>query len=201
MRAHHLPHPRADRLGSCPDHARGHIVNIVLAFLVPSSTARTAILLPECLSILALFGGGRSKFAVNLLLTLTMTNATIGAGILTATVPNPVTVEFIAKAGGPTISYGEWLVYGFPPALIMTFFTWWFIQVVFKPEAGLALGPLDETIRANLAKMGPISPAEWRMLAVFRLITLLWATQGLTKLDTTVICLPASASSSCPGSA
>ena len=40
------------------------LVNIVLAFLVPSSTARTAILLPECLSILAIFGaapGRRSR--------------------------------------------------------------------------------------------------------------------------------------------
>ena len=179
------------RIGSAPVRITLGVtlVNIVLAFLVPSSTARTAILLPACLSILALFGGGRSKFAVNLLLTLTMTNATIGAGILTATVPNPVTVEFVAKVSGHTISYSEWLMYGFPPALIMTFFTWWFIQVVFKPEAGSALGPLDETIRANLAKMGPTSPAEWRMLAVFSLITLLWATQSLTKLDTTVICL------------
>ncbi len=32
------------------------LVNIALAFLVPSSTARTAILLPECLSILTIFG-------------------------------------------------------------------------------------------------------------------------------------------------
>ena len=166
------------------------LVNIVLAFLVPSSTARTAILLPECLSILAIFGcGARSPFAINLLLTLTMTNATIGAGVLTATVPNPVTVAFIAKAGGHTISYAEWLLFGFPPALLMTLFTWWFIQRVFRPEFAAGLDKVDETIAENLSRMGRTTSAEWRALAVFVMVTLLWATQGFTKLDTTVICL------------
>ncbi len=166
------------------------LVNIVLAFLVPSSTARTAILLPECLSILAIFNcGARSPFAINLLLTLTMTNATIGAGVLTATVPNPVTVEFVAKASGHTITYAEWLLFGFPPALAMTLFAWWFIQRMFRPEFSAGLAEVDETIRENMAKMGRTKPAEWRALAVFTMVTLLWATQGVTRLDTTVVCL------------
>ena len=180
------------RLGSAPHRITFAVmlVNIVLAFLVPSSTARTAILLPECLSIIAIFGcGARSPFAINLLLTLTMTNATIGAGILTATVPNPVTVEFVAKTTGHTISYAEWLLYGFPPALLMTLLTWWLIQRVFPPEFSSGLDKADQEIRANLAKMGRTTAAEWRALAVFVAVTVLWATQGFTKLDTTVVCL------------
>src|SRR5262249_49473135 len=145
---------------------------------------------PECLSIIAIFGcGARSPFAINLLLTLTMTNATIGAGILTATVPNPVTVEFVAKTTGHTISYAEWLLYGFPPALLMTLLTWWLIQRVFPPEFSAGLDKADQEIRENLAKMGRTTAAEWRALAVFIAVTVLWATQGFTKLDTTVICL------------
>lgn len=180
------------RIGSAPTRITLGVtlVNIALAFLVPSSTARTAILLPECLSILALYGiAGRSSFATNLLLTLTMTNATIGAGILTATVPNPVTVEFVAKAGGHTISYAEWLLYGFPPALLMTFATWGLIQRVFPPEVAARQDEIDGTIRANLGKLGRMSGPEWRTLLVFGLITVLWATQGLSGLDTTVVCL------------
>ena len=83
-----------------------------------------------------------------------MTNATIGAGVLTATVPNPVTVEFIAKASGHTITYAEWLLYGFPPALIMTMFTWWFIQRVFPPEFKTGHEQADARILQNLAAMG-----------------------------------------------
>ncbi|MGY3550671.1 sodium-dependent dicarboxylate transporter 2/3/5 [Bradyrhizobium sp. USDA 4472] len=180
------------KFGSAPSRITLGItlINVVLAFLVPSSTARTAILLPECLSILTIFGiAARSPFAINLLLTLTMTNATIGAGVLTATVPNPVTVEFIAKASGHTITYAEWLLYGFPPALVMTFFTWWLIQRVFPPEFASGHEQVEGRISQNLGSMGPMSSAEWRALIVFVLVTCLWATQGLTGLDTTVVCL------------
>jgi anion transporter len=166
------------------------LANIVLAFLVPAGTARTALLLPVCLGIIAQFEHeGRSRFAVNLLLTLAFTNMTISAGILTATAPNPVTVDFLAKASGHVVSYGEWLLYGFPPALIMTFVTWWLIQVMFKPEAIHDVSGADRLIRNNLEAMGKMTSPEWRTLSVFLLVVLLWATQNFTNLDTTVVCL------------
>jgi anion transporter len=166
------------------------IANIILAFLVPSSTARTAILLPVCLGMIKLFSGeGRSRFAVNLLLTLAFTNATISAGILTATVPNPVTIEFLAKAGGPAVTYFDWLLYGFPPALLMTFLTWWFLQRVYPPETGGEASHAEQMIRSDLARMGPMNPSEWRALSVFVLVIALWATQTWTGFDTTVVCL------------
>ncbi len=165
------------------------LANIILAFLVPSSTARTAILLPVCLSIIGLYKSeGRSSFAVGLLLILALTNATIGAGIMTATVPNPVTIDLIVKAGGPSITYLQWLVYGFPPALLMTFFTWWYVTRVFRPEKKEVPGG-EEHVRAQLKSMGPMTNAEKRALAVFLVTVILWATSGWTKLDATVVCL------------
>ena len=93
------------------------IANVLLAFLIPSSTARTAALLPVCLGITKIMAGeGRSRFSVNILLTLAFTNSVVSAGILTAGVPNPVTVDFLAKVG-QHVSYTDWLVYGFPPAI------------------------------------------------------------------------------------
>lgn len=166
------------------------VANVTLAFLVPSSTARTAILLPVCLSIVGLFGReGRSNVAAGLLLTLCMTNATISAGILTATVPNPVTAEFIAKATGDIVTYADWLRLGFPPALLMTVLTWWYIQRAFRPEAGLDAVGVEREIRDRLSGLGRISGAECRALLVFAFVTALWATQGLTGMDTTVVCL------------
>lgn len=165
------------------------LANICLAFLVPSSTARTAILLPVCLSIIETFKAeGRSNFAIGLLLTLAFTNATMGAGILTATVPNPVTLDFIAKAGGPAISYVDWLVFGFPPALIMTFFTWWYIQWVYRPERSEIPGG-QEHIDEKLAQFGRMTSDEWRALTVFVIVVALWATGSWTKIDATTACL------------
>ncbi|MDU2063221.1 MAG: DASS family sodium-coupled anion symporter [Sporomusaceae bacterium] len=167
------------------------VANICLAFLVPSSTARTAILLPVCLSIIHILKGdeqGRSNFAINLLLTLAFTNATISAGIMTATVPNPVTVDFIIKAGGPAIGYMDWLIYGFPPALLMTLATWWLIQIIFKPEKAELTGGIA-FVHEQIQKLGVMSQAEWRTAAVFVLIVAAWATGSMTKIDATVACL------------
>jgi len=165
------------------------LANIVLAFLIPSTTARTAVLLPVCLGIAAVMGGeGRTRFAVNILLTLAFTNSTIGAGILTATVPNPVTVDFLAKVG-QRVTYTDWLVYGFPPALVMTFATWAIIQRVFRPEANAGEGMAGDVVAERLASMGTTTGPEWRALSVFLLVVVGWVTQAWTGLDTTVVCL------------
>lgn len=165
------------------------LVNIVLAFLVPSSTARTAILLPVCIGIINVFGKeGRTNFAVNLLLTLAFTNATISAGILTATVPNPVTVDFITKISGHGINFGEWLLYGFPPALLMTFFAWWVIQKYYPAEIDNLPGG-ESYVKEKLKELGAITSNEIRALVVFTVVVGLWITGGITKIDTTIACL------------
>jgi len=165
------------------------LANIALAFLIPSSTARTAILLPVSLSIISMFGiEGRSRFSVNLLLTLAFTNATISAGILTATIPNPLTVDFIVKAGGPSIDYMQWFIYGFPPALLMTLFTWWFIQICYKPERDEIPGGTAH-VTEKLAEMGRMSAPEWRTLSVFLLVVLMWVTGKWTGINSTIACL------------
>jgi anion transporter len=165
------------------------LANIVMAFLVPSSLARTAIMIPVCLGIFHVFGQtGRTKFAINLLLTLTMTNATMGAAIYTATVPNPVTVDLIAKSGGPVITYGQWFIYGFPPALLMTFITWWFIQLVFRPELE-QLPDGKEFVKKKLSELGPLTSVEKRAMIVFALVVTLWATGGWTDIDPTTAAL------------
>ena len=165
------------------------LANTLLSFLIPSSTARTALLLPVCISIIALFNPeGRTKFGANMLLTLAFTNATISAGILTATVPNPVTVELIQKAGGPAISYVEWLKIGFPPALVMTFLTWALIQLMFKPEHKEIPGGAAY-VKSRLAAMGKMSYDEIYTLVIFIGVVVLWATGTITKIDTTIACM------------
>lgn len=165
------------------------LANIVLAFLVPSTTARTAILLPVCLSIIEVFrADGKSNFAKALLLILTFTNSTISAGIMTATVPNPITIEFINKASGVAITYGQWFMYGFPPALLMTFITLYYVRWVYKPEVERVPNGISH-VRETLAELGPLNPDEKRALVVFAAVVTLWMTGGWTKIDPTIACL------------
>jgi len=171
------------------------VANIALAFIVPSTTARTALLLPVTMGIIELVKKAnphidqqRSNFAVGLLMIMCFTNSTISAGVLTSSIPNPVVVDFLFKATGKMISYAEWFVYGFPPALIMTIFTWWYIGKVCKAEIDEIPGG-TEFIKDKLSNMGKISIVEWKTIAIFGVIGLLWATQSMTKIDTTMAAL------------
>ncbi len=169
------------------------VANIILAFMVPSSSARTAVLLPICLGLIEVFRSstgqqGRSKFAVRLLLTLAFTNATISSGILTATIPNPITVEMVKQASGYTISYYEWFIYGFPPAFAMTIFTWWAIGRIFKSEVQEIPGG-KEFITKKLQEMGSMTTAEWQTAMVFLGVVILWMTGSITKIDSTIAVL------------
>ncbi len=180
-----------DKIGSTTLRITVGIVlaNIVLSFLIPSSTARTAILLPICMSVIQVFHTeGRTKFAVNLLITMAFTNATISAGILTATVPNPVTIEYIVNAGGNPISYIDWLKIGFLPALIMTIITWAYIQWIYKPEFKEIPGGAAY-VKEKIQQMGSMSRDEKFTFAIFILVAVLWCTGSITKIDSTTACL------------
>lgn len=131
------------------------LANVLLAFLIPSTTARAAILLPPCLSIIELFRDRPCrKFAANLLLTLTTTCSTISAGILTGTITNPVVNEFLNQQGMPSYSYLEWLELGFLPALLLTFGSWALIQKLYPPESSLIPGG-KQYLRQNWKRWAP----------------------------------------------
>ncbi len=167
------------------------LVNIVMAFMVPSSTARTAMLLPICLNIIKEFNGGireKTKFGTNLLLTLCCTNSTISAGILTATITNPMAVEYIREATGHVVSFSQWFKLGFPPALLMTFFVWGLIQLIFKSETKELPGGLS-FVEKQLDEIGSVSTMEKKALGVFILTILLWVFGDRFGIDSTTACL------------
>ncbi|MDR3591982.1 MAG: DASS family sodium-coupled anion symporter [Negativicutes bacterium] len=166
-------------------------VNVVLAFLVPSATARTAILIPICLGIIHVFeegNEGRSPFVVALLITMCFTNVTISAGIMTATVANPVVIEFIAKGGGPAITYMQWLILGFPPAILMTVLTAWYVLRVFPPERDELPGG-QQYVEDKLKSFGPMSSEEKRTLSVFLVVVTMWVLGDWIKVDPTTACM------------
>jgi sodium-dependent dicarboxylate transporter 2/3/5 len=166
-------------------------VNIVMAFLIPSSTARTAMLLPICIKIINLFqdkekNGGR--FGANLLMTLCCTNSTISAGILTSTVTNPMAVQYITATTGQTVSFVKWLEWGFPPALLMTIVSWLLIQLIFSAKIN-ADGHGREYFRQKLNEMGSISKSEKNVFIVFLGTILLWIFGEKFGIDSTTVCL------------
>lgn len=166
------------------------LVTIVLAFMIPSSTARTAMMLPICINIIRRFPAteGKSRLGSNIIMTLGVTTSTISAGILTSTITNPMAVEYIFSYTGKMVSYTNWLLWGFPPALLMTVVSWLLIQALFRPEHKYMEGG-KEFIRQALDEMGPVSRDEKISLAVFAFTVLLWVFGEKLGLDSTAACL------------
>jgi anion transporter len=167
------------------------LVNIIMAFMIPSSTARTVMLLPICISIIEQFKGeskAKVRYAINILLTLCITSSTISAGILTSTISNPMAVDYIQSATGQLITFGQWFVWGFPPALLMTVVSWLIIQLIFRVDK-VENENGREYLEAEIQKMGKIKRAEVITAAAIAFSVLLWIFGSGFGIDSTSVAL------------
>src|SRR5450432_2443360 len=97
------------------------VVATVLAFLVPSATARAAAIVPIIMGIILAFGINRkSRFAGSLMLTTVQAVSIWNVGIKTAAAQNMVAVGFIQKLLGQDITWLNWLVAAAPFSLLMS---------------------------------------------------------------------------------
>lgn len=163
------------------------IVNMIMAFLIPSSTARTAMLLPICLAIIQEYQGtekNKARYSSNILMTLCITSSTISAGILTSTVSNPMAVEYIQKAIGETVTYGKWFVWGFIPAFIMTVVSWGVIQIFFR-VSDEGKNEDAEYLRSQLSEMGKLQFNEGFTAAVVAITVVFWILGEQLGIDST----------------
>jgi len=110
------------------------LVGIVIAFMVPSTTARVACLVPITLGMIAAFGMSRtSTFAAMLMIVTVQTASIWNVGIKTAAAQNMIAIGFIEKAFNQTITWIEWLIAAAPFAMM-------------KAPNSLSISPLITTI-------------------------------------------------------
>lgn len=155
------------------------LVGIVLAFVVPSTTARVACLVPIILGIAAAFGASkRSAFTGMLMITTVQTASIWNVGIKTAAAQNMVAIGFIEKALGETISWLEWLIVGAPLSILMSVALYFVMTRMMPPEVKQVPGG-REAISKALADMGPMQPSEKKLLAISLMLLALWATEDV----------------------
>jgi anion transporter len=155
------------------------LVGIVLAFMVPSTTARVSCLVPIMMGIVAAFGmSKKSAFAGMLLITTAQTASIWNVGIKTAAAQNMVAVGFIEKQLGKSITWLDWLIAAGPFAVIMTIALYFVITRMMPPEASEVPGG-KAAVQKSLIELGPISPAEIKLLLISLCLIGLWATEGV----------------------
>jgi di/tricarboxylate transporter len=110
------------------------LVGFVMAFLVPSTTARVACLVPIMVGIISAFGvEKKGAFAGMLMITTVQTASIWNVGIKTAAAQNLVAVGFIEKSFHYTITWLEWFIAAAPFGVLMTIALYFVMKVMMPP--------------------------------------------------------------------
>ena len=159
------------------------IVQLLLAPLIPATAARAVMTLPLMLVVAAIYRStsqAPTNFGRNLFLQNLMGINIFSSGFMTGSTANLIAVGFILTLGGERVYYTDWMFANLPIALIGMAIAWWIgphllmrippAQAVPQVTGGI------ESLESQLKKMGRLSAAEKRGLAIFGLVVFLWVT-------------------------
>ncbi|MER1958281.1 MAG: DASS family sodium-coupled anion symporter [Solibacillus sp.] len=164
------------------------LVAIVLAFVVPSATARAGAVVPILLGVVAAFGlTKQSRLAALLVITAAQAVSIWNVGIKTAAAQNLIALGFIKTEYGIDIAWGEWFMYAAPFSAIMSVVLFFVMIKLIKPETDNISSGKD-VIRQQLAELGPMKRKEITLIITTLVLLCFWATEGkLHPFDTTTV--------------
>ena len=152
-------------------------VGVLLSFIVPSTTARVACLVPIMMGfILAFKVDKRSRFAGLLVITAAQTASVWNVGIKTAAAQNMVAIGFIEKQFQTSITWAEWFIAGAPFSALLSVAVYFIMTRMMKPEMDEISGG-RATIRQQLDAVGPMTLREWKLLVIVLTLLGFWATE------------------------
>jgi len=155
------------------------VVATVLAFLVPSATARAAAIIPIMMGVILAFGfDKKSRFAGLLMITTVQAVSIWNVGIKTAAAQNMVAIGFIQKTLGQDITWLSWFIAAAPFSILMSVGLYYIMMKMMPPEAEEMPGG-QAAIQRSLGELGPMTGKEKRLLAVSLILLGFWATEGV----------------------
>ncbi|WP_199203606.1 DASS family sodium-coupled anion symporter [Sporosarcina sp. P34] len=168
------------------------VVSIVLAFFVPSATARAGAVVPILLGMVAAFGlPTNSRLGALLVITAVQSVSIWNVGIKTGAAQNMVALGFIEKEFGVSVAWSSWFLYAAPWAILMSIALYFIMKLAIKPETQVVEGG-KELIQGQLKELGKIKASELRLIVVAAALLLLWATEEkLHPFDTTTVTIVA----------
>lgn len=172
------------------------IINLVLSAFISATTAKAAILLPIFMVIAAIYGatGGehRNNFGRNLILQ-NLFQINLGANaFLTGSGAALLAGSLIAGAMGiGSFSYQDWFKAAFPMSVLLILIAWFVGSKIYFPlkkeervpqiEGGM------ERLREELNKLGKVKFEEYKAIAIFVCVLILWATDKQHGINQTAV--------------
>ncbi len=155
------------------------LVGLILSFFVPSTTARVACMVPIVMGIIKAFNVPlRSRFAGILMIATAQADSIWNTSIKTAAAQNMIAVGFIEKILGYNITWLEWFKAAFPFGVLMAIGLYYTLMKLMPPEVDEIEGG-DETIRREMAALGPMTAPEKKLLVISLTLLFFWATEKI----------------------
>lgn len=176
------------------------VVGFILAFFVPSTTARVACIVPIVMGIITAFGvDKKSKFAGVMIIATAQAAGIWNVGIKTAAAQNMIALGFIEKMLGKYITWLDWFIAAAPYAVIMSFVLYFLLLKIMPPEVDEVAGGND-AIKKAMSALGPMTSGEKKLLAISIILLCLWTTEKIVHpFDTSTTTITAIAIMLMPG--
>ena len=183
------------------------VINVVLSMFISATTVKATILLPIFMVVAAIFGasqGNRNNFGRNLVLQ-NLFQINIGASaFMTGSGANLLAISLLTGAySSVTMIYSDWLAAAFPLAMILLLIGWFIgVKVIFpmKPEEKKPqIEGGMERLRQELDAMGKMTKEEFKSIAIFVGVLLMWVTESWHGVSAEVVVLIGSIIALMPG--
>ena len=183
-----LTYAMLNKFGTSPD--RSIFVAVFSTGLLSAwieNVVAFAMLLPIIKEIIPLMGvddpeKGKSNFAKAMVLGASYGSLAGGFGTEIGTAPN------LMAAAYTNIPFANWMIFGFPLAIIMLIIIWKLLGRLFKPEVEGIVGG-TETISNKMESLGPMTNVEKKSLVILLFTIGLWVTTSITGLNSYSIAL------------
>ena len=172
------------------------VINVVLSAFISATTAKAAILLPIFMVVAAIYGatGGenRNNFGRNLILQ-NLFQINLGANaFLTGSGATLLAGALIAGAmGWGSFSYQDWFTAAFPMNILLILIGWFVgVKLIFpmkKEERVPQIPGGMDRLREELNKLGKMRADEWKAVAIFVCVLILWATDKQHGINQTAV--------------
>lgn len=162
------------------------VINVVLSMFISATTVKATILLPIFMVVAAIFGasqGNRNNFGRNLVLQ-NLFQINIGASaFMTGSGANLLAVSLLMGAySSVSMIYSDWLVAAFPLAMILLLIGWFIgVKVIFPMKAEERTPQIEggmERLREELDSMGRMTKDEYKSIAIFVGVLVMWVTES-----------------------
>jgi sodium-dependent dicarboxylate transporter 2/3/5 len=129
-----------------------------------------------------------SPFAKSIMIGIPVGALIGGVGTPAGSAINILGLIVIEQNGGPPVPFLSWMAIGIPMVIVLLPIAAWILGRFFSPEIS-SIGTLDGILEER-RQLGPISPAEWKVITIVGILMVLWILNTwVPALDVTLVAM------------